>query len=91
METALTSACIITAQLVTIPVALWVGWNANSWGRKALLLIGFAALPIRGVFYTFSDNAVWLVSVQILDGIAAGQDIDAVQALERDSRVLLLD
>jgi hypothetical protein len=72
VETALTSACIITAQLVTIPVALWVGWNANSWGRKALLLIGFGALPVRGVLYTLSDNAVWLVSVQILDGIAAG-------------------
>ncbi len=72
METALTSACIITAQLVTIPVALLVGWKANSWGRKILLLIGFAALPIRGVLYTLSDDAVWLVSVQILDGIAAG-------------------
>jgi MFS family permease len=72
VETALTSACIITAQLVTIPVALLVGWKANSWGRKALLLIGFGALPVRGVLYTLSDNAVWLVSVQILDGIAAG-------------------
>ena len=72
LETALTSACIITAQLVTIPVALLVGWKANSWGRKALLLIGFGALPIRGVLYTLSDNGVWLVSVQILDGIAAG-------------------
>jgi MFS family permease len=49
-----------------------VGWKANSWGRKALLLIGFGALPIRGVLYTLSDSAVWLVGVQILDGIAAG-------------------
>ena len=71
-ETALTSACIITAQLVTIPTALLVGWRANIWGRKCLLLVGFAALPIRGVLYTISDNAVWLVSVQILDGVAAG-------------------
>ena len=71
-ETALTSACIITAQLVTIPTALLVGWKANIWGRKCLLLVGFAALPIRGVLYTISDNAVWLVSVQILDGVAAG-------------------
>jgi MFS family permease len=71
-ESALTSACIITAQLVAIPTALLVGWKANSWGRKLLLLIGFAALPIRAVLYTFSDNAVWLVSVQIFDGIAAG-------------------
>jgi MFS family permease len=71
-ETALTSACIITAQLVTIPTALLVGWKANIWGRKPLLLVGFAALPIRGALYTISDNAVWLVSVQILDGVAGG-------------------
>ena len=71
-ETALVSASIITAQLVTIPIALLVGRKANIWGRKCLLLVGFAALPIRGVLYTISDNAVWLVSVQILDGVAAG-------------------
>jgi MFS family permease len=76
-ETALTSACIITAQLVAIPTALLVGLKANSWGRKALLLVGFGALPIRGVLYTISDNAVWLVSVQILDGVAAGS-LDAL-------------
>jgi MFS family permease len=76
-ETALTSACIITAQLVAIPTALLVGWKANIWGRKPLLLVGFAALPIRGALYTISDNAVWLVSVQILDGVAAGS-LDAL-------------
>jgi MFS family permease len=76
-ETALTSACIITAQLVTIPTALLVGLKANIWGRKTLLLVGFAALPIRAVLYTISDNAVWLVSVQILDGVAAGS-LDAL-------------
>src|SRR6185503_19930145 len=71
-ETAFVSASISTAQLVTIPIALLVGWKANIWGRKCLLLVGFAALPIRGVLYTISDDAVWLVSVQILDGVAAG-------------------
>ena len=72
VETAFISACIITAQLVTIPVALLVGWKANSWGRKTLLLIGFGALPIRGALFTVSDNEVWLVSLQVLDGVAAG-------------------
>ena len=71
-ETPFISACIITAQLVTIPTALLVGWQANSWGRKSLLLIGFGALPIRGALFTVSDNEVWLVSLQVLDGVAAG-------------------
>ena len=72
VETAFISACIITAQLVTIPTALMVGRKANSWGRKSLLLIGFGALPIRGALFTVSDNEVWLVSLQVLDGVAAG-------------------
>ena len=49
-----------------------MGRKANIWGRKCLLLVAFAALPIRGLLYTISDNAGWLVSVQILDGVAAG-------------------
>jgi MFS family permease len=72
VESAFISACIITAQVVTIPTALLVGWKANSWGRKSLLLIGFGALPIRAALFTVSDNEVWLVSLQVLDGVAAG-------------------
>ena len=34
--------------------------------------MAFAALPLRGVLYTVSDNAAWLVGVQVLDGFAAG-------------------
>lgn len=66
------SACIIMAQLVMIPVSTLAGRLASTRGRKAVFLIGFLALPIRGVLYTLSDNPYFLVSVQILDGIAAG-------------------
>jgi MFS family permease len=45
---------------------------ADTWGRKPILLLGFAALPIRGVLYTLSDDAIWLVAVQIFDGISMG-------------------
>ncbi len=66
------SACIIVAQLVMIPVASLAGQFASSWGRRAIFLIAFAVLPIRGVLYTLSDNPYFLVSVQVLDGVAAG-------------------
>ena len=49
-----------------------VSGGNHSWGRKSLLLIGFGALPIRGAFFTTSNNEVWLVSLQVLDGVAAG-------------------
>lgn len=66
------SACIIVAQVVMIPIAVWAGRLADSWGRKAVLLVGFAVLPLRGVLYTLSDDPYFLVSVQILDGVGAG-------------------
>lgn len=70
--TAMMSACIVAAQLVMLPISLLVGRTADSWGRKPLLLAGFAVLPVRAVLYTFSDNSFWLIGVQLLDGIGAG-------------------
>ena len=70
--TAMMSSCIIAAQLIMLPVALAVGRTADRLGRKPILLIGFAVLPIRALLYTFSDSAPWLIGVQLLDGIGAG-------------------
>ncbi len=68
----LLSACIISAQLVMLPIALFVGHNADRWGRKPLFLVGFAALPLRAFLYTLSDNTAWLIGLEVLDGVGAG-------------------
>jgi len=70
--TAMMSTCIVAAQAVMLPIALLVGYKADVWGRKPLFLAGFAILPIRAVLYTLSDNSVWLIGVQVLDGVGAG-------------------
>src|SRR5436309_10740168 len=70
--TAMMSSCIVAAQLVMLPIALFVGRNADRLGRKPILLAGFAILPIRAVLYTFSDKSAWLIAVQLLDGVGAG-------------------
>ncbi|MGO4797802.1 MFS transporter [Pseudomonas sp. W22_MBD1_FP4] len=72
MATPLTSACIVAAQLVMVPMAWLVGVKADVWGRKPLLIFGFMILPLRGVLYTVSSDPYWLVAVQMLDGIGAG-------------------
>jgi len=72
LATPLTSACIVAAQLVMVPMALLAGAKADVWGRKPLLLAGFLILPLRGLLYTFSDDPYWLVAVQLLDGVGAG-------------------
>jgi len=70
--TPLMSLCIVAAQLVMLPVALLAGRKADQWGRKPVLLLGFAVLCARAALYTVSDNSVWLIAVQLLDGIGAG-------------------
>jgi MFS family permease len=70
--TAMMSSCIIAAQLIMLPVALAVGHTADRIGRKPILLLGFAVLPLRALLYTFSNNAAWLIGVQLLDGVGAG-------------------
>jgi len=72
LATAMMSACIIAAQAIMLPIALLVGHNADRWGRKPILLIGFAILPVRAALYILSDNSTWLIGVQLLDGVGAG-------------------
>lgn len=66
------AACILTAQIVMVPMALLVGHKADDWGRKPIFLAGFAVLPLRGILFTLSDEPAYLICVQILDGIGAG-------------------
>lgn len=72
MGTSLMSACIVAAQLVMVPFAMLVGAKADQWGHKRFFLTALLILPIRGALYTLSDNPVWLVGVQLLDGVGAG-------------------
>lgn len=70
--TSLMSACIVAAQVVMVPFAMLVGARADRWGHKRFFLAALLVLPVRGALYTFSDNAFWLVGVQLLDGVGAG-------------------
>jgi MFS family permease len=72
LATAMMSSCIVAAQFVMLPVALLAGRKADQWGRKPILLVGFAILPVRAILYTFSDSNAWLIAVQLLDGVGAG-------------------
>jgi Na+/melibiose symporter-like transporter len=66
------AACIIAAQVAMVPMAILVGRRADAWGRKPLFLVGFAALPLRGLLYTLVQSPYALVAIQVLDGVGAG-------------------
>jgi predicted MFS family arabinose efflux permease len=65
------AACIVVPQLVVAFISPWVGRRAQQWGRRPLLLVGFAALPVRGVLFAIVPEPNLLVVVQLLDGISA--------------------
>jgi predicted MFS family arabinose efflux permease len=69
--TILIAACIVVPQVVVAAMSPWVGSRAQTWGRRPLLLIAFAALPIRGLLFAVVGNPVLLVAVQLFDGITA--------------------
>ena len=69
--TALVAACIMVPQAVLALTAPLAGRLAQSWGRKPLLLIGFVALPIRGLLFAYVDSPYWLVAIQVFDGVSA--------------------
>ena len=58
-------------QLVVAVFAPWVGRKAEQWGRRPLLLLGFAALPVRAVLFAAVTDPYLIVAVQLLDGISA--------------------
>ena len=64
------SALIVLPQILVALMAPWVGRQAKSWGRRPLLLIGFAALPVRALLFALVLDPPLLIVFQLLDGIS---------------------
>jgi MFS family permease len=64
------SALIIVPQIIVALMAPWAGRSAKTWGRRPLLLIGFAALPIRSLVFAATGNPGALIVAQLLDGVS---------------------
>jgi len=65
------SIASVIAEGTAIPCTFIIGRLADrgGWGRRRVALIGFVALPIRGVLLGLT-NSIWgLLSIQLLDGI----------------------
>lgn len=58
-------------QAIVAGLSPLVGRRAEGWGRRPVLLLGFAALPIRGLLLAFVTDPTSVVLVQALDGISA--------------------
>ena len=71
------AASLLMAGLIVIPQVLvallspWVGYYSEKWGRKPLLLVGFALEIVRAVLFAFSTDYAVLVVAQLLGGVSA--------------------
>ncbi len=64
------SALIAVPQVIVALMAPWAGRQAKIWGRRPLLLVGFAALPIRALVFAWTTDPIILIAAQLLDGIS---------------------
>lgn len=69
--TMLIAACIIVPQILVAFLSPAIGAAAQRWGRRPLLIAGFAALPIKGLCLALVTAPQLLVAAQFLDGISA--------------------
>jgi predicted MFS family arabinose efflux permease len=67
----LIAACIIVPQAIVALLSPRVGRLAQQWGRRPLLLLGFASLVVRGLMFSTVHDPYLLVAVQVFDGITA--------------------
>jgi MFS family permease len=65
------AACIVAPQAVTAAISPWAGRAAEVWGRRPILLLGFGALPIRGLLFAGITDPYLMVAIQLLDGLSA--------------------
>jgi len=65
------SATVIVPQIITALLAPRAGRLAQTMGRRPVLLIGFAAVPMRALLFATLPGAVPLTLFQALDGVSA--------------------
>jgi MFS family permease len=74
------SALVVGPQIVVALLAPWAGRTAASWGRRPLLVIGLAAVPIRSGLFALTADPAALIGLQLLDGLS-GATLGVLTAL----------
>ena len=65
------AACIVVPQFIVAALSPWVGRAAQRVGRKRLLLLGWGALPLRGLLLAVLPGSWPLVMGQAISGVSA--------------------
>ena len=63
------AACIVVPQLMVAALSPFMGRLAERRGRRPVLLLGFAALPLRGILLSVLVSPAGVIAAQALDGL----------------------
>lgn len=63
------AGCLIVSQAMVALIAPLVGRKADTWGRRPILLIGFAAVPLHALLLAPFGGTYWVIALQVLDGM----------------------
>ncbi len=58
-----------------------VGWLADRWGRKQVLIVGFLIQAILALAYLFISDPLQFVFLRLLEGVAAAGVLPAARAM----------
>src|SRR5690606_19635805 len=67
----LIALCIIVPQSIVALMAPTVGRLAVEKRRRPILIVGFAALPVRAALLATTNDPTIVIAAQVLDGICA--------------------
>ncbi len=71
------AACLIVPQLLVAGLSPAVGRAAERWGRRPVLLLGFAVVPLRGALF-WAGEPPWAMSWAVPWAVIAVQALDGV-------------
>ncbi|MGZ9086832.1 MAG: MFS transporter, partial [Rhodoplanes sp.] len=71
VATSTIAACMVVPQIIVAVASPFVGRKSESWGRRPLLILCFAALATRAALFALVGNPYAVIAVQLLDGVSA--------------------
>ncbi len=63
------AACLVGPQFIVAALSPTMGRLAERWGRRTVLLIGYAALPVRALLFALSAHPSAVIASQLFDGV----------------------
>jgi MFS family permease len=66
----LIAVCIMLPQAAVALLSPFFGRMAGRYGRRGVLMIGWAALPTRALLFALAPTPAMIISAQVLDGVS---------------------